>query len=146
MGVRGTLKTIYAETETDILVPFHDVDMMMVAWHGHYVKYFEVARCELLDTIQYGYNDMVQSGFAWPVIDLAVRYVKPVRFGQWISVHSAIVEYENRLKIDYIIRDKTTGEKLTKGHTVQVAVRVDNHEMQFESPAILVQRLGLSQQ
>lgn len=146
MGVRGTLKTIYAETETDILVPFHDVDMMMVAWHGHYVKYFEVARCELLDTLQYGYNDMVQSGFAWPVIDLAVRYVKPARFGQWISVHSAIVEYENRLKIDYIIRDKTTGEKLTKGHTVQVAVRVDNHEMQFESPAILAQRLGLSQQ
>ncbi|MDH3602364.1 MAG: hypothetical protein OEU26_22345, partial [Candidatus Tectomicrobia bacterium] len=24
-------------------VPFHDVDMMGVVWHGHYYKYFELA-------------------------------------------------------------------------------------------------------
>ncbi|MGS0467376.1 hypothetical protein ACU8V3_09605 [Cobetia marina] len=29
-------------------VPFHDVDMMEVAWHGHYVRYLEIARCKLL--------------------------------------------------------------------------------------------------
>lgn len=35
--------------EVEMTVPFHDVDMMEVAWHGHYVKYFELARCALLD-------------------------------------------------------------------------------------------------
>ena len=38
----------------EIEIPFHDVDMMEVAWHGHYVKYFEIARCALLD--QFDYN------------------------------------------------------------------------------------------
>ena len=34
-----------------IEVPFHDVDTMNVVWHGHYLKYFEIARCKLLDQI-----------------------------------------------------------------------------------------------
>ena len=137
------MKPIYAELQSDILVPFHDVDMMMVAWHGHYVKYFEVARCELLDKINYGYSEMLQSGYAWPVIDMSIRFVKPARFGQWITVHSALVEYENRLRIDYQIRCRDTGVRLTKGHTIQVAVTVDTQEMQFESPPVLAQKLGI---
>ena len=39
-----------------IEVPFHDVDTMHVVWHGHYLKYFEVARCKLLDQFNYNYN------------------------------------------------------------------------------------------
>lgn len=137
------MKVIYANMETDIQVPFHDVDMMMVAWHGHYVKYFEIARCLLLEKIDYGYNDMVQSGYAWPVVDLAVRYVKPARFGQWIRVSATLVEFENRLKIDYVIRDAKTDQKLTKGHTVQVAVKIESQELCLESPKILAQKLGM---
>lgn len=137
------MKTVYATVQTDIQVPFHDVDMMMVAWHGHYVKYFEVSRCELLDQINYGYNEMVQSGYAWPVIDMAIRYVKPARFGQWIRVNSSLVEYENRLRIDYLIHCRDTGEKLTKGHTIQVAVDVKKMEMLLESPPVLARKLGI---
>ncbi len=137
------MKKVYVSSSTDIQVPFHDVDMMMVTWHGHYVKYFEVARCELLDRIHYNYQEMVQSGYAWPVIDMAIRYVKPARFGQWIRVEAALVEYEYRLRIDYVIRDRDSGAKLTKGHTIQVAVNVDTHEMCLASPPILAQKLGV---
>ena len=28
----------------DVLVPFHDVDVAGVVWHGHYMKYLENAR------------------------------------------------------------------------------------------------------
>lgn len=137
------MKTPFVVSTTDIQVPFHDVDMMMVTWHGHYVKYLEVARCELLDRIHYNYTEMVQSGYAWPVVDMAIRYVKPARFGQWIRVEAALVEYEYRLRIDYVIRDRDTGMKLTKGHTIQVAVNVDTHEMCLCSPPILAQKLGV---
>ena len=57
-------------------MPFHDVDSIGVAWHGHYAKYFEIARCALLDSFGYGYNAMRESGFSWPVIDMRIRYVK----------------------------------------------------------------------
>lgn len=33
------------QAEIELQVPFFDVDMMEVVWHGHYVKYFEEARC-----------------------------------------------------------------------------------------------------
>ncbi len=32
-------------------IPFFDVDSMEVTWHGHYIKYFELARCALLKKI-----------------------------------------------------------------------------------------------
>ncbi len=50
------------KAEVVIEIPFHDVDVMSVAWHGHYVKYLEIARCMLLDKIDYNYPQMRESG------------------------------------------------------------------------------------
>ena len=138
-----TKSTIYASAETRILIPFHDVDAAQIAWHGHYAKYFEVARCELLDSIDYNYNQMGESGYFWPVVDMRVRYINAAHFGQEILVNAAITEWENRLRIDYRITDFNTGQRLTKGHTIQVAVSMTNRELQLASPAILAQKLGV---
>jgi acyl-CoA thioester hydrolase len=130
-------------TSVDIEIPFHDVDMMGVVWHGYYVKYFEIARCALLEKIDYNYPQMRDSGYTWPVIDLRIRYAKPAAFGQVITVKSCCVEWENRLKIDYLIVDKYTGSRLSKGYSIQVAVNMLSKEMCFESPAVLFEKLGL---
>lgn len=131
------------EAEVEIIIPFHDVDMMAISWHGHYVKYFEIARCALFDKIDYNYVQMSDSGYAWPVIDLRIRYPGPTTFNQKVIVKAVIREWENRLKIDYELRDSQTAKRLTKGYTVQVAVDMSNQEMCFESPPILYRKLGL---
>lgn len=131
------------QTSIDLQIPFHDVDMMEVVWHGHYAKYFEVARCALLEKIDYNYPQMRDSGYAWPVIDLSIRYARSAVFGQTITVTARIVEWENRLKINYLITDKDTGLRLTKGHSVQVAVDLATKEMCFVSPVVLFEKLGL---
>ena len=136
------IKSIH-HASVDVAVPFHDVDMMEVVWHGHYAKYFEIARCALLDKIAYNYPQMRESGYSWPVIDLSMRYVKPAVFGQIITVQADIVEWENRLKINYLIIDKLTGARLTKGSSIQVAVDMQSKTMCFESPKILFEKLGL---
>lgn len=138
----GALENL-PETEIRITVPFHDVDMMEIAWHGHYAKYFEIARCALLDQIAYNYRDMSASGYAWPIIELKTRYIKPARFGQDIVVRARLVEYELRLKIDYLITDAASGARLTKGHTVQVAVDLESGELLLASPAVLLKKLGV---
>ncbi|WP_163834968.1 acyl-CoA thioesterase [Spartinivicinus ruber] len=127
----------------EITVPFHDVDMMQVAWHGHYAKYFEIARCQLLDSFDYNYRQMEQSGYMWPIVDFRIKYIRPAKFEASILVSATLVEYENRLKIAYRIKDKQTGETLTKGHTVQMAVKLSNHETCFRSPSILFDKLGV---
>ncbi|MBJ2138494.1 acyl-CoA thioesterase [Paraglaciecola chathamensis] len=131
------------EAETKIVVPFHDIDVMRIAWHGHYVKYLEIARCELLDKIEYNFPEMEASGYAWPVIDLHIRYASPLHFGQQVTVKSKIVEWENRLKIAYQIVDKDSGKRLTKATTTQVAVDIQSKEMLFESPQVLFEKLGI---
>lgn len=131
------------ETEVDILIPFHDIDVMSVVWHGHYVKYFEIARCALLDKINYNYRQMAESNYAWPVIDLRIKYIKPATFGNVIKVLAKLVEYENRLKINYLIIDSASGRTLTKGYTIQVAIDMRTEEMCFVSPNILFEKLGI---
>jgi len=122
--------------DTQILVPFFDVDTMHVVWHGHYVKYLEVARCALLDRIGHNYTAMVESGYAWPVIDLQLRYVRGAVFGQTLNVRASLVEWENRLKINYLITDLASGERLTRACSVQVAVDMASREMQLASPKV----------
>ncbi|WP_028238181.1 acyl-CoA thioesterase [Stutzerimonas azotifigens] len=125
--------------EVDILVPFFDVDSMDIVWHGHYVKYLEVARCALLERIGHNYQQMRAAGYGWPIIDLQLRYVRPARFNQWVRVRADLVEWEHRLKINYLISDPATGERLTRGSTVQVAVEIASREMQLASPAVFVE-------
>src|SRR3546814_6794752 len=87
---------------------------MEIVWHGHYAKYFEIARCALLEKITYNYQQMKESGYAWPIIELKTRYIKPATFGQDIVVRARIVECDLRLKIDYLITDAASGARLTK--------------------------------
>ena len=127
------------QAEVEILVPFFDVDSMDVVWHGHYVKYLEVARCALLDRIGHNYVQMRDAGYAWPIIDLQLRYVRGARFGQRLSVRADLVEWENRLKINYLISDAETGERMTRGSTVQGAVEIATREMLLASPSVFVE-------
>ncbi|MCD9571749.1 MULTISPECIES: acyl-CoA thioesterase [Pseudomonas] len=122
--------------DTQIQVPFFDVDTMHVVWHGHYVKYLEVARCALLDKLGHNYNQMLESGYAWPVIDLQLRYVRGAVFGQTLNVRASLVEWESRLKINYLITDQATGERMTRASSVQVAVEIASREMQLASPKV----------
>ena len=130
--------------ELQIKVPFQDVDVMGIVWHGNYLRYFEEARAELLNKIGYGYFEMKESGYAWPVIDARVKYIKPLHLQQKIKVLARLVEYESQLKIDYEIFDLESGERTTKGYTTQVAVNMGNNEMCFASPKILLDKLGIS--
>ena len=126
------------QTEVEILVPFFDVDSMEVVWHGHYVKYLEVARCALLDRIGHNYTQMREAGYAWPIIDLQLRYIRGARFGQRLIVRADLIEWENRLKIHYLISDAATGERMTRGSSAQVAVDIASREMLLASPRVFI--------
>lgn len=129
--------------EIELTPAFHDLDPMEVVWHGHYLKYLELARCALLQRYDYDYPQMRASGYLWPIVDMRTKYVRSARFGQRLKVRAQIVEWENRLKIDYLVSDAVTGETLTRAHSIQVAVDVKTGEMCFVSPPVLLQRLGI---
>jgi len=123
-----------------VKVPYHDADPAGVAWHGNYLRYFDQARCALLDKIDYGYRRMEESGYLWPIVDVRIRFIHAALYDDEISVEAWLVESEYRLKIEYVIRNKD-GKKITKGHTVQVAVVIDTGELCIGSPAALLERI-----
>lgn len=122
---------------------FHDCDPMGVVWHGHYFKYLEIARCALLRRFDYDYPQMQASGWLWPVVDARIKYRRPLHFAQSLRVQAGIVEWENRLKLDYRILDARSGQKLCTAFTIQVAVEASSGQMQYVCPEILWQRLGV---
>jgi acyl-CoA thioester hydrolase len=65
-----------------------------------------------------------------------LRYVRGAVFGQTLNVRANLVEWENRLKINYLISDLQTGERLTRAMSVQVAVDLASREMQLTSPKV----------
>lgn len=127
----------------EMTIPFHDLDPMDIVWHGNYVRYFEHARTALFQQLDYDVPAMVASGYAWPVIELHVRYARPLVYMQRISVSATVVEFENRLKVRYEIHDTASGRRLTRGHTVQVAVCRETREMCFMCPPVLLEKLGV---
>ncbi len=132
-------KTLSAAVHIE--VPFHDVDVMSVCWHGHYVKYFEIARVALLRLFDYDYPEMKASGYLWPVVECYLKYVRPAVYGQTLEVRAELTEYENRLKVSYEIVDLATQVRLTKGYTTQVALCAQTQALQFVSPPVVFEKL-----
>ncbi len=127
--------------EITLTAQFYDLDPMQVVWHGNYPRFLEEARCALLDRIGYNYPQMEDSGYVWPIVDLRLKYVRPIRFAQRIRVVAQLAEYENRLRIEYRILDADSGEVLTKATTIQLAVEARSGELCLESPAILLDKV-----
>lgn len=134
-----------AENITAIMayeIPFFDVDSYRIVWHGNYPKYFEMGRCQLLELIGSPYSEMEKQGFFFPVVELRVKYVKPIEFKQEIIIESTLVEWQNRLKINYLLKDNKTKEVLTKATTFQMAIKMPERITQFESPPFLLEKVS----
>jgi acyl-CoA thioester hydrolase len=125
--------------EIGVEVPFHDVDLARIAWHGHYLKYLENARWALMERLGYGLDTMLEAAEGWPIVDLQVKYVRASRFGDRLRVRASLVEWEYRLVINYLITDERTGERVARAQTAQVAVDMPSGAMRFGLPSRFIE-------
>lgn len=125
----------------DMQVAFYDVDSYRVVWHGNYPKYLEIARCKLLEKIGFTYDDMENINHFFPVIDLQIKYVDSLVFDQYFTITATLKEWENKLIIDYHIRDAESQKSITKAKTTQVAVKMPERITQFEAPKELREKM-----
>jgi acyl-CoA thioester hydrolase len=119
-------------------IPFHDVDSMGIVWHGHYLKYFEIARTALMRLTGMDLTEMRASGCVWPVVTCEVKYIRPLRYGQKVCVEALLEDYDCRIKIAYVIRDPESGERFTRATTTQFPVDALTGEVRYDTPTELV--------
>jgi acyl-CoA thioester hydrolase len=130
---------IFAEVEKT--VEYFECDPMKVVWHGNYINYFELGRRKLLEEIGYAYDDMEKSGYAFPIIEISAKYIGPLQYRDRALIKAILVEYENRLRIKFEIRNAKTGLITTKGISTQMAFNVNTLESCFVCPQILIEKI-----
>ncbi len=119
-------------------VPFHDADMMGVAWHGHYYKYFELVRTDLFRRCHCDAKELIALGLVLPVIESHCRYVAPLTYGMRVRVQGTLVETEFRLKMTYLLTEESSGKRLATGYTVQAVVRREDMRLLLPVPLEIV--------
>jgi acyl-CoA thioester hydrolase len=130
------------QTAVEAHVAFHDVDLVGVVWHGHYLKYLENARWALMSRLDFGLDAMMASGYAWPIVEAHIKYVRAARFGDRLAVHASLVEWQSRLTVHYLVTNAATAERVARARTVQVAVEASTGVLQFATPAVLLDRIA----
>jgi acyl-CoA thioester hydrolase len=125
--------------EVELKVEFYDVDALRVVWHGHYIKYLEKARCALMEALGFSYNEMAAAGFAWPIVSLHLKYVRPLQYNQRFTVRASLLEYAHRIRIAYRIIDQASGKTLNKAETIQMAYDLSAGAGLLISPLCLTQ-------
>lgn len=109
------------EHRSQIAVRYSETDMMGVVYHGSYIPWLEVARTDLLVAEGIPYRELEAQGFFLPVIEVNLRYHKPARYADTVTVHAVVREKPGlRLRIDYELH--RGDEKLASGHTVHVFI------------------------
>lgn len=125
----------------ELEVPFHDVDPLLVAWHGHYYKYFELARQQLQRKHRVDAPDLMELGFHWYVIETRSRHVAPLRYGERFLVTAWFCELDPRIGIAYEITSRVTARRAARGVTVLVTT-TPNGELLMETPHEILRRIS----
>jgi acyl-CoA thioester hydrolase len=124
----------------ELEIPFHDVDVLQVAWHGHYCKYLELGRTALLRKHRLDAPDLQQLGFRFMVAETHLRHVFALRYADRCRVSAWITEVENRIRIHYDLYNETAGARAAQGSTLLITTRADGM-LCYETPPPILERL-----
>ncbi len=112
------------KVQTKIRVRYAETDTMGVAYHGNYLTWFEVGRVDLLDKMGTPYRLLENDGYMLPVAECHVKFLKPSRFDDVLTIESCIEE-KPRVKIVVHYNVYLEGNVICKGHTVHAFIGAD---------------------
>jgi acyl-CoA thioester hydrolase len=107
-----------------VRVIYGDTDQMGMVYYGNYLRYFEIARNELLRGIGAPYRAFEEAhGLRLPVVEATVHYRRPARYDDELSICAAVPEVRGAsARFVYRIRRLPDGEELASGHTVHACI------------------------
>ena len=122
-------------TSVTLKVPYYDVDLLRIVWHGNYLKYFEVTRQALFR--KYGVDlqrYMEETRYVFPVVRSTIKHIWPLRFDDEFICTAVLKEARVRIVLDFEIKLVSSGKVCAKGWSEQVAVLLPEMEMVFQIP------------
>ena len=99
-------------------INYYETDKMGIVHHSNYIRFFEEARCALLEDAELPYNLMEGNGIMSPVLGVSCKYKQHVTFGDDIQIHAYIKEFTGvKFTVAYEIYNKNTGVLCVTGES-----------------------------
>ncbi len=112
-------------TETKIRVRYSETDQMGYVYYGNYAAYYEVARVEMMRALGMSYKETEAKGCMMPVVDMAVKYLKPARYDDILRIKISIDQMPNtRITFKYEVFNDETGLLLNTGETTLAFINI----------------------
>lgn len=121
-------------------VPFHDVDPLHIVWHGHYFKYFELARTKLLRRHDIDGRELLDTGYRFVVGHSECRHVAPLTYGDRFRVSAWFLDVEHRVHVGYEVWDLTHDRRAARARTELVTTDATGRLL-LETPKIIRDRI-----
>jgi acyl-CoA thioester hydrolase len=103
--------------ETSVRVRYGEVDRMNVAYHAHYLVWFEHGRTEYLRSLGGTYRALEEEGTLLVVVESGVRHLGSAGYDDLLRVRTRLAEVRGvRMRFEYEIRRED--ERLATGFTV----------------------------
>ncbi len=113
----------------------HHTDYAGIVWHGTYLTWMEEARVECLCSIGIEFADLVALGCDLPVVELSLRYHRPIRLGMSAVVKTRMTETEGvRIHWDYQIQSPEGDELYLSGRVTLVGVDREKGKVMRQLP------------
>ena len=107
--------------EKDLEIRYADTDQMGVVHHAIHPVYSEICRIHMCQEAGFPYHQIEREGFLFMVVDIAFRYLAPIRYGEAIYVRGAFSHLNRRMMtFQYEIRNKDTNKLLCTGMSKHV--------------------------
>jgi len=78
------------EHSTTVRVRYAETDRMDVVYYGNYAMYFEIGRVEAIRHLGVSYKDIEDMGIILPVVELNIKYLRPAKYDDLITIKSQI--------------------------------------------------------
>jgi len=97
---------------------YYETDQMSIIHHSNYIRWFEEARVDLMEKINFDYKKVNEFGIDFALIDVYCEYKSMVHFGDIVNIYVSLSELtEMRMTVDYKIIDIKSGVICTLGRT-----------------------------
>lgn len=80
--------------ETRAQVRYGETDQMGVVYHANYLVWLELGRTALLESLGLNYSAMEEEGAVSPVVEVQIRYRKPLRYGDTAVIRTWLEDYD----------------------------------------------------
>lgn len=123
-------------------VRYGETDQMGYVYYGNYAQYYEIGRVEMLRSLGMTYKSFeAEMGIMMPVVHLDVRYLRPAKYDDMLTIRTTLRELPERLSITFHVDILNEEEKVLNSGSVRLCFVEIASGKTVPPPEALMERL-----